>query len=239
VRDGLVRATTDEGASAALTDAFLLNHALVATRVGLAPALPALERARPDRPWRAADPEGDAAARETLAAALGPLAHVERPHDAIALAASAVRDLVRDGDPVAATVAAEAGLDDAADLDTIADDVLLARLAGAYVGPGPRVGLSPAAADAVDALEWADWLGAVLQLVRGGPGADASAEQLVRNVNRCPEVTTTIPKRDAPAVASAFDCTLDAWRVTGALDADDRLSALGVWLLPRALTTTW
>ena len=133
-------------------------------------------------------------------------------------------------------LAIEAGFDDPAAVD---DAELLAGVAGAYVGPGPRAGLSPAAADAIDALEWADWLGAALQLVRAGAGADASPEQLVRNINRCPEVTTTIPKRDAPMVASAFGATLHAWRAAGAITADDTLTELGVWLLPRALVAAW
>ena len=119
------------------------------------------------------------------------------------------------------------------------DVELLLRLAGAYVAPGPRAGMSPAAADAIDGLEWADWLGAVLPLVRAGAGADASPEQLVRNINRCPEVTTSIPKRDAPAVASAFTCAMGAWRQSGAVDDDQRLTDLGVWLLPHTLAVAW
>ena len=79
----------------------------------------------------------------------------------------------------------------------------------------------------------------MLPLVRGGPGTDASPEQLVRNINRCPEVTTSIPKRDAPAVASAFGCAMTAWRVSGVLDAEERLTAVGAWVLPRALAAVW
>ena len=61
----------------------------------------------------------------------------------------------------------------------------------------------------------------------------------MRNINRCPEVTTTIPKRDAPAVASAFGAALHAWRAAGAITDDDTLTELGVWVLPRALAAAW
>ncbi|HEX7097046.1 MAG TPA: hypothetical protein VF183_14255 [Acidimicrobiales bacterium] len=219
-----------------LTDAFLLNHALVASRVGAPIDLP-VPMAVPDRPARQprpADPEGDAFALETLRAALdiaGPV-----PPELAAPAAAAFRERLAAGDPEHRALVAEAGLDDVA---TVPDAELLVRVAAAYVAPGPRVGMSPAAADAVDSLEWADWLGAVVELVRSGPGADASPEQLVRNINRCPEVTTSIPTRDMPAVASAFAAAMPAWRVTGAITDDERLSELGLWLLPRALVFAW
>jgi hypothetical protein len=221
-----------------LTDAYLLNHALVAARAGL-PVQLRLDDDRADQPgrrWREPDPEGDALAVSTLRAAVGRGVRTAPLGAAVLASAAALRDAFAQRDAAALALVSEAGIDDP---DHVDDDELLVRVAGAYVRPGPRVGLSPAAADAIDALESADWLGAVLPLVRGGAGADASPEQLVHNINRCPEVTTSIPKRDAPAVASAFACTLDAWRVTGAIDDDDRLTELGVWLLPRALERVW
>jgi hypothetical protein len=225
------------GADVPLTDAFFLNHALVASRVGLPVDLPDVAPGAvddDDRPRRAPDPEGDALARSTLAAALGRLVPEPPSAQEIAAAADAWRATQARDDADAVAVGAEIGpAVDGPDVD------VLLRLAGAYVAPGPRAGLSPAAADAVDALEWADWLGAVLPLVRAGAGADASPEQLVRNINRCPEVTTSIPKRDAPAVASAFAVALPAWRLAGAIDDEQRLTPLGVWLLPHALAQAW
>jgi hypothetical protein len=221
-----------------LTDAYLLNHALVAARVGLPVRLRTDDDRRdaPGRARREPDPEGDALAVSTLRAALGRGAPTAPPAAAVLAGAAALREAVAQRDAAALALVSEAGIDDP---DGVDDDELLVRVAGAYVRPGPRVGVSPAAADAIDALESADWLGAVLPLVRDGAGAHASPEQLVRNINRCPEVTTSIPKRDAPAVASAFGCTLDAWRVTGVIDDNDRVTELGVWLLPRALELAW
>jgi hypothetical protein len=79
----------------------------------------------------------------------------------------------------------------------------------------------------------------VIPLVRAGAGADCSPEQLVRNINRCAEVTTTVPKRDAPQVAAVFARLLHAWELTGALDEHGKLTELGAWLVPRALLSAW
>jgi hypothetical protein len=235
IRRGMQRVL--DGEVALVTDAYLLNHALVASRVGLPIHPPELVAAdASDWEEQPHDPEGDAAARATLRSALGARCDTPPPDDLVAAAAVAWREAIARGDADAVAVAVDARVDPTEARD---DHALLVRLAGAYVRRGPRTGMAPSAARAVDALEWADWLGAVLQLVRDGPGTDASGEQLVRNINRCPEVTTSIPKRDAPAVASAFDCAQSAWRVSGAVDADGRLTVLGAWLLPRALAAAW
>jgi hypothetical protein len=234
VRDALQRVL--DGAPVPLTDAYLLNHALVAARVGLPIVVPSSSPAASDaRPARARDLEADALARATLDAALGRHALTAPPAATVAAAADGWRAAIDRGEPDAIALADEIGSDG----DTADDLQLLLALAAAYVMPGPRAGMSPPAADAVDSLEWADWLGAAIPLVRAGVGADASPDQLVRNINRCPEVTTSIPKRDAPAVASAFACAMDAWRHAGVVDADLRLTALGAWLLPRALAFAW
>jgi hypothetical protein len=238
IRRGMQRVL--DGEVAFVTDAYLLNHALFASRVGLPirmPDLVAIAGAeQEDAP--SDDPEGDAAARAPLASALGGRRDAPAPDELVVAAAAAWRAAIDrdDADAVAVAFDARVDRDGARGLD---DVEVLTRLAGAYVGRGPRTAMAPAAARAVDALEWADWLGAVLQLVRDGAGADASGEQLVRNINRCPEVTTSVPKRDAPAVASAFECASVAWRVAGAVDDDGRLTELGVWLLPRALAGAW
>jgi hypothetical protein len=234
VRDALQRVL--DGAPVPLTDAYLLNHALVAARVGLPIAVPSsMPAASVARPARSSDPEADALARATLDAALARHAITAPPAATVAAAADRWRSALGRGDPDAIALADEIGTEG----DTADDLRLLLALAAAYVRPGPRAGMAPAAADAVDSLEWADWLGAALPLVRAGVGADASPDQLVRNINRCPEVTTSIPKRDAAAVASAFACAMDAWRHSGVVDADLRLTALGAWLLPRALAFAW
>ncbi len=111
----------------------------------------------------------------------------------------------------------------------------LARLTAAYVRPLALDHFEPADREAIDALEWADWLGAVVQLVRAGVGTEVDPMGLVDNINASPEVTTTIPKRDRDYIAYAFGLTLHAWEVCGALDENGRLTELGRWLLPVGL----
>lgn len=107
------------------------------------------------------------------------------------------------------------------------------------VAPESLAPLSPRERDAVLILEWADWLGAVLGLVRAGPGARADGEALVDLVNRCPEVTSPIPKADRDRIAWAFDVVVEAWSELGVVDAAGALTEAGVGLLPAALDRAW
>ena len=109
-----------------------------------------------------------------------------------------------------------------------------ARLVG---GPGP-FDATRRERRALAQLEWADWLGAVIELVRDGPGAEVTPGQLVDHINRCPEVTTTIPKSDRDWFSWVWSLAIDQWRAIG-LVSDDGLTELGWWVLPRALVVAW
>jgi hypothetical protein len=100
-------------------------------------------------------------------------------------------------------------------------------------------GLDPELEAAVMALELADWLGAVVGLVRGGVGANAEPTALVAAINNCQEVDGTVNPDDAELVELAFEMVLPTWETVGAVDADRRLTALGAWGLPRALARAW
>jgi hypothetical protein len=108
----------------------------------------------------------------------------------------------------------------------------------ALVAPSSMAPLTPAQRDAVFVLEWADWLGAVLGLVRAGEGAPVDGPSMVDHVNRCPEVTTTIPKADRPRIEWAFAILTEPWTELG-LVLDGRLTAQGVDVLPAALDLAW
>ena len=108
----------------------------------------------------------------------------------------------------------------------------------ALVGPVDLALLGPAERDAVLILEWADWLGAVIGLVRAGEGASVDGANMVDLVNRCPEVTTTIPKADRARIEWAFDTAIASWTDLGIL-ADGRLTDFGVEVLPVALRRAW
>lgn len=120
----------------------------------------------------------------------------------------------------------------AEDLDS--SDLDVAAAAAESIAPSTLDPLGPAARDAVLTLEVADWLGAVLQLVREGPGASLDGEALVDAVNRCPEVASPIPKADRARIAWAFTVATEPWERLGLVD-DGRLTRAGARILPRAL----
>ncbi len=184
----------------------------------------------PELPPR--DPEDDAYARDILDRALGPPATVE--NDAVARAAAVLRDAAASDAPMARWLAASVG---PVDLDDPDLEVVIAALA-ATASP---VTLEPLDADtrvAVVDLEWADWLGAVVGAVRGGPGTPVDGEALVDLVNRCPEVTSSIPKNDRARVAWAFSVCTEIHTEIG-LIADGRITELGIALWPVALRAAW
>ncbi|MEZ5247500.1 MAG: hypothetical protein R2707_20595 [Acidimicrobiales bacterium] len=121
---------------------------------------------------------------------------------------------------------------------TVAEDLDAAAAVAALVAPVDLAPLGPAERDAVFILEWADWLGAVIGLVRGGEGIVVDGAAMVDLVNRCPEVTTTIPRADRARIAWAFDTAIASWTDLGILD-DGRLTGLGVEVLPAALRRAW
>ena len=126
-------------------------------------------------------------------------------------------------------------------------------LDGAAVGPGAtgpaalqdpldptRIATHPAAEqEAFRALEWADWLGVVLGLVRSPAGTVVEPTMLIDLVNRCPEVTSTIPKKDRPYFEWAWSMVVPSWRTLGVLDADHRLTDSGADMLVGALRAAW
>lgn len=73
--------------------------------------------------------------------------------------------------------------------------------------------------------------------MRAGPGGDASPEALADGIRSCPEVEGD-PGFDFEAEApaeTAFWILALPWRALGITDRDQRLTALGASILPRAL----
>src|SRR5215218_6531605 len=121
-----------------------------------------------------------------------------------------------------------------------ADDAALwLAAAGALIAMRGPSGLDPELEAAVMALELADWVGAVVGLVRGGVGANAEPAALVAAINDCPEVEGTVDPDDADLVELAFEVVLPTWEAIDAVDVDRRLTDLGAWGLPRALARAW
>jgi len=87
-------------------------------------------------------------------------------------------------------------------------------------------------------LEWADWLGAGIGMLRAGRGAEASGAALVDYVNRCPEVSSSIQKSDRGYAEWAFSLALELLEDRGALD-EGVLNNEGYQALGPAMLTAW
>lgn len=103
---------------------------------------------------------------------------------------------------------------------------------------GPSL-LSRDEREALAFLEWADWLGVVLGIMRSDPRAPLSGSAMVDHINRCPEVTSSIDKRDREFVTWAFEVALAWWNDIGATGDDGVLTPHARWALPHALAKSW
>jgi tetratricopeptide (TPR) repeat protein len=179
----------------------------------------------------------EAAAVELLGRALPELQGVEPPREELATAAQRLRTgLARGGWPYGHMLGASGWAKD----DPPADDAKLwLGGAGALISPREETSLDAEEEAAIIALDPADWLGAVIGVVREGVGADASPEALLGYIDACPEIEGTINPDEAPLLEMAFELILPAWEAAGAVDDSRRLTALGRWGLPRALAWAW
>lgn len=120
-----------------------------------------------------------------------------------------------------------------------------------------------AAIAAVCALDHFDWLAVMAALVAGGPGTPASAADLARYVRDfdpdeviglsvAPGGDDEDDEEDLEAddyegfdefdelsIEGLFLHVTAMWSVLGAIDSDDRLTALGWWGLPEAMRRAW
>lgn len=182
------------------------------------------------------DPDDDVYALDLLSRALqaGAPDPAGGPGEALASAAAILRHAADVDDPIAQWLAASRG---PIDLDEPDLQVVLAALA-ATSRPQSMAPLEPDAREAVAALEWADWLGVVIGLVREGTGASIEAAHMVDLINRCPEVASTIPRADRPRIEWALGICTELWETIGLADRGT-LTELGVWVLPRVLVGAW
>ena len=125
--------------------------------------------------------------------------------------------------------------------DGTAGDAAALELVPAWVSlvHGDIPDVSPPERDALLWLEWADWLGAGIGLLRAGPGAEATGQALVDHVNRCPEVSSSIDKADRDYAEWAFDVALDLLQDRGAVSEDGHLTEAGYQSLWQGLVAAW
>ena len=180
--------------------------------------------------------QAEAEAVGVLGQALPPRVRPPLPAGDLAAACRRLRAGLGRHDPAVETIRRAAALDPPLPAD---DAELWLAAAGALIAMRNPSGLDPELEAAVMALELADWVGAVVGLVRGGAGANAEPVALVAAINERPEVDGTVDPDDADLVELAFEAVLPTWEAVGAVDADRRLTALGAWGLPRALVRAW
>jgi len=89
---------------------------------------------------------------------------------------------------------------------------------------------------ALCALDHYDWLAVTTALARGGPGTPADPASLGRYVA---EYDPDDPDDQADAAVGMLRHAVALWRVLGAVDAADRLTALGWWGIPEAVQRAW
>lgn len=117
------------------------------------------------------------------------------------------------------------------------DEELIVECLAGTMFPGEETGLDPRDEAAIMSLDDADWLGALLSAARAGPGSAADPRALVAGISACPEVDMDLATEpgDRAIVEAIFALVIPAWKALGVVDANDRLTALGAWALPRAL----
>jgi hypothetical protein len=113
---------------------------------------------------------------------------------------------------------------------------------------------------AICAIDHFDWLAAITALAEGGPGTAASAADLAAYVRDYDPEDPEDPEDGAPGEVDEpddfflsddddefDDLTMEGlflpvtslWQVLGAIDEDERLTALGWWGLPEAMLRVW
>jgi hypothetical protein len=158
------------------------------------------------------------------------------PASIIAATAGELRAAIRAQSYPVSWVARAAGLAAAQPDD---DAQLLLDCAAATISPREDTGLDAEEESMLFSLELADWAGVVIELVRDGAGAAARPRDLVAAIDRCPEIDGATGGEDIGLVEAAMSSVQLAWMGLGLIDRDDRLTEVGAWVLPRALTRAW
>jgi hypothetical protein len=189
--------------------------------------------------WLAEWDEAERQALGVLRQALDRYRGQPPPLDQLRAAATAVRSRLQQDGGSLEWVRQAAGLTDAPAPEN--DSELLLRLATATISPEEETGLDVEEESILLSLELGDWLGAIVSVVRNGPGGRASPAALVDGIGNCPEVVleSDLDVDDESHLNAAFWIVAVPWELLGIVDRDQRLTKLGEWLLPRALARAW
>ncbi|HZS20852.1 MAG TPA: hypothetical protein VFA63_07680 [Pseudonocardiaceae bacterium] len=182
--------------------------------------------------WNAAEQ----AALDELHDILADIGERPRPDGELAAACRSLRSALRRGGWPVDLLRAGGGVD-LGNLEPD-DQRLWLQLAAGVIRPvdDPPDGI-PLDELSATALEHDEWLWAVEALARGGPGTGASAEDLARFAAGAGD--NGDDSNDVGVLADWFQPVVELWQLLGALDDHERLTALGWWGLPEALSQAW
>lgn len=193
-----------------------------------------------DEEWLAEWEASETAAADLVVSLVRP--H-RRPRPTDATLAAAARRLRDGADGEGGWAVAAAGIDDPDD----EDDLSLVRDAVAatiVMQEDPEDTLDVEETSAASTLDLADWIAVVVGLVRAGAGGpahlDAVTALVAAGIDDVVEPVTD--PDDLDHVAAGFEVVLRAWRTAGVVTGgrgDERLTALGAWLLPVAAFRAW
>jgi hypothetical protein len=131
-----------------------------------------------------------------------------------------------------------------ADIESMSDSELLLAATSAWVEPdgmgthGPAI--DPEELSLASVLDHATWLSLVVSAVRLGPGADLSPPALQSYLGDIHDEDGAEADHDDIELGQAApQVNAPLWQAVGVTDEDDRLTELGLWLLPRALARAW
>jgi hypothetical protein len=89
-------------------------------------------------------------------------------------------------------------------------------------------------------IHHADWLAAVVELARRGPGVLASPERIARFVAESEDIDIDMDEpEDLEMTESLFSAVTPLWERLGIVDGHAVLTPLGWWGLPKALERAW
>jgi hypothetical protein len=183
--------------------------------------------------------EVDRQAAEILAEACEGLLAEPPPADLIAPAVRELREGAQAGRwPYEYFVAAcgwDVGLPDHSDV------AIWLEAASSTISPRNDPGTDSELQSAVMALQHADWLAIAAGSARRGVGARLDADSVTSDLMAMPEIegTSDDPEGDWSVLAMALTTLLPLWHALGIVDADERLTVLGRWGLPQALSIVW
>ncbi|MDH2428813.1 hypothetical protein [Sphaerisporangium sp. TRM90804] len=197
--------------------------------------------------------EEEAFALAELRRVLADLPEPDCPAAELADAAARLRLLLREPGYPGAVLRACAGLDDAP-LPESDTELWLAAAAGVaapvadlqdedehrFWNISGELGPEDAALASLCTIHHADWLAAVTELARRGPGVLATPERIARFVAESEDIDVDMDQpEDLEATEELFSAVIPLWERLGIVDTKAILTPLGWWGLPKALERAW